>query len=166
MTTLPRSAKFVLWGAVATAMLALTAPVHAAGSAVVSSVGFSVHLGHGDGHHASHGLRHAFGHHGGRHRFGHHPGKHNPRHGLSGRSHRGHGISGRSHRFQSFGHPSGHRSSRFGRTRSGHRGDDCRRVYKDGHHDDRPARIGGTLCYDRHGDPYIVEGSRFVDAYR
>ena len=31
--------------------------------------------------------------------------------------------------------------------------------------DGRPARIGGTLCFDGDGRPYIAEDSRYVMEY-
>jgi hypothetical protein len=42
----------------------------------------------------------------------------------------------------------------------------CHATYKDGYdYHGRPARIGGTMCYDRFGRAYIVPGSRYVIRY-
>jgi len=80
-------------------------------------------------------IRHA-GHHGGHHRDRHHS-----RHG-------GH-------------HRRGHSSSHSGY----HRERGCHRVSRHGYYHGREARIGGTQCYDRYGNPYIVRGSRYVIEY-
>ena len=42
---------------------------------------------------------------------------------------------------------------------------DCHKVSKHSYYHGREARIGGTQCYDRYGDPYIVSGSRYVIDY-
>lgn len=83
-----------------------------------------------------------------RHRSGYYRGSghhDSTRHHDSGRHERGHGAT-----------------SRYS---DDHHGEDCRRVHKRGHFDGREARIGGTMCYDRHGEPYIVDGSRYVVEY-
>jgi len=63
----------------------------------------------------------------------------------------------------------GHHGSRHGGhghdARHGGYGYDCRKVSKHGYYHGRKARIGGTMCYDRYGDPYIVQGSRYVIDY-
>lgn len=41
----------------------------------------------------------------------------------------------------------------------------CRRVSKHDYHHGREALIGGTLCYDSYGNPYIVRGSRYIIRY-
>lgn len=67
------------------------------------------------------------------------------------RLHRGHG---------------GHKGTRHGghdRYSRYHRG--CRKVSKHGYYHGREAKIGGTMCYDRYGEPYIVQGSRYVIHY-
>ena len=42
---------------------------------------------------------------------------------------------------------------------------DCHRVVKKGYFNGRYAKIGGTQCYDRYGNAYIVEGSRYPIHY-
>jgi len=86
------------------------------------------------------------------------------RHHGAHRGHRGHhDPHGHGRRHRSFGHG----SHQFGSSGPGryHEGDSCRRVYREDYHRGRPARIGGTLCRDGHGDTYIVPGSRFVAEY-
>jgi len=74
------------------------------------------------------------------------------------------------------GHPGGHHASRHhygdharhhGRSHHGYRGGrhHCRKVSKHGYWHGRPARIQGTMCYDRYGNPYIVPGSRSLLDY-
>jgi hypothetical protein len=52
------------------------------------------------------------------------------------------------------------RSPGYGSPRTDRRS--CRIVTKSAVWHGRPAKIAGTLCYDRHGRPYIVPGSRRV----
>jgi len=44
-------------------------------------------------------------------------------------------------------------------------GSGCHTVSKTGHHHGRLAKIGGTMCYDSYGNPYVVSGSRYVMHY-
>lgn len=44
-------------------------------------------------------------------------------------------------------------------------GSACHNVSKDGYAHGRNARIGGTMCYDRYGQGYVVPGSRYVIHY-
>ena len=44
-------------------------------------------------------------------------------------------------------------------------GYDCHPVKKKGYFHGRPAKIGGTMCYDRYGNGYIAKGSRYVIKY-
>lgn len=59
-------------------------------------------------------------------------------------------------------------SSQYDRGR-GHgyqsRGHRCEQVYKHGRWHGRPAKIGGTRCFDRYGNAYIVQGSRYLIDY-
>lgn len=41
----------------------------------------------------------------------------------------------------------------------------CRATSKVGYDHGRRARIGGTMCYDTYGTPYIVRGSRYIIQY-
>jgi len=135
-------------------MLIAMMTLGSAGVALAQSFGHGHHGGGHHGGHIAHGILKHFAFHG-HHRSGHHrSGHHRSRH----------------HRFG--GHPRHHghdaHSARHGRHGAAHAGaghGECHRVYKRSHHDGRPARIGGTQCYDRHGQPYIVSGSRFVDRY-
>ncbi|MCA1780229.1 MAG: hypothetical protein LC637_12865 [Xanthomonadaceae bacterium] len=72
------------------------------------------------------------------------------------------------------GHHAGrHHSRHNGHDRNGHRGgsadyyhdEGCHKVYKRGYYHGREARIGGTQCYDKYGNPYVVAGSRYVAEY-
>lgn len=49
--------------------------------------------------------------------------------------------------------------------RSYHRGNGCHPVTKTAYHHGRLAKIGGTMCYDAYGNPYVVSGSRYVMHY-
>lgn len=42
----------------------------------------------------------------------------------------------------------------------------CHPVYKRGQWHGRPAKVGGTMCYNRHGEGYVVTGSRYLIHYR
>ena len=43
----------------------------------------------------------------------------------------------------------------------------CHKVSKiQYNHYGQPLRIGGLMCYDRHGRPYVVDGSRHATARR
>ncbi len=44
-------------------------------------------------------------------------------------------------------------------------GSGCHTVSKTEYHHGRLARIGGTMCYDSYGSPYVVSGSRYVMHY-
>ncbi len=46
-----------------------------------------------------------------------------------------------------------------------HGGYDCHPVKKKGYFHGRPAKVGGTMCYDRYGNAYIAKGSRYVIKY-
>ena len=41
----------------------------------------------------------------------------------------------------------------------------CHKVSKIGYRNRQKALIGGTACYDRYGNLYIVDGSRYVIRY-
>lgn len=41
----------------------------------------------------------------------------------------------------------------------------CQRVINIAYHHGRLAKIGGVMCYDRYGRPYVVAGSRYVIHY-
>ncbi len=41
----------------------------------------------------------------------------------------------------------------------------CHKVSKTGYWRGEHARIGGTMCYDRYGNGYVVEGSRYLIGY-
>lgn len=41
----------------------------------------------------------------------------------------------------------------------------CSQVTKTVHIDGRPRKVTGTRCYDSHGNPYIVSGSRRLGGY-
>jgi len=74
-------------------------------------------------------------------------------------SHGGHGSGKRHHRHRR--HDLGHdRHGSYHRDRH-----DCRKVAKHGYHHGRKAKIGGVMCHDRYGYPYIVAGSRYVIHY-
>ena len=42
----------------------------------------------------------------------------------------------------------------------------CHPVFKFGHWNGRPAKVGGTMCYNRHGGSFVVSGSRYLIHYR
>jgi hypothetical protein len=42
----------------------------------------------------------------------------------------------------------------------------CHPVHKFGHWHGRPAKVGGTMCYNRNGGGYVVNGSRYLIHYR
>lgn len=44
-------------------------------------------------------------------------------------------------------------------------GYDCHPVKKKGYFHGRPAKVGGTMCYDRYGNGYIAKGSRYLIKY-
>ncbi|MFQ5533200.1 MAG: hypothetical protein ACE5EM_00050 [Sphingomonadales bacterium] len=84
--------------------------------------------------------------------------------------HSDHGHHGRRHTHHFLGHAIGHQIARgaahtlrhvYG---SGHHpAPACHPVSKPGYdHHGRRIRIGGTMCYDRHGEPYVVQGSRYI----
>ncbi len=63
---------------------------------------------------------------------------------------------GHNHRYSNRRHRRHHYSRNHGSY-------DCHPVSKHGY--DRhgyPARIGGTMCYDHYGNPYVVSGSRYI----
>ena len=93
-------------------------------------------------------IRFGYGHHGAHHADRHHHDKRH--HGARSRHGRGHHAERRTH---------GH--DQHGRYTSR----DCRTVTKQAYHNGRPAKVSGKLCYDRHGTPYIVDGSRSVVGY-
>ena len=41
----------------------------------------------------------------------------------------------------------------------------CHGITTDGYFHGRYAKIGGTMCYDRYGNGYIVDGSRYLIHY-
>ena len=94
-------------------------------------------------------------HHGDRHHFGrehHTPGQ--------GHSHSRHRHS-RTHLKHGHATQRQHEHDRRGRYTS----HECRTVIKKAYEHGRLAKIAGKLCYDRHGNPYIVKGSRYVVRY-
>ena len=42
---------------------------------------------------------------------------------------------------------------------------DCHSVWKQGRWRGRPAKVGGLMCYNRHGGSYIVSGSKYLIHY-
>jgi len=44
-------------------------------------------------------------------------------------------------------------------------GSGCHAVSKTKYHHGRLAKVGGTMCYDSYGNPYVVSGSRYVMHY-
>ena len=91
----------------------------------------------------------------GSHGYGHHNYKH----------HRGEGYSGGLYytlkHFKGHGRHHGHKPKHSGYSA----GRGCHFVSKEGYWHGRPAIIGGTLCYDAHGNGYIVKGSRHLVRY-
>ena len=51
------------------------------------------------------------------------------------------------------------------RYRSYSHGSGCHTVSKTDYWHGRLAKIGGTMCYDAYGNPYVVSGSRYVMHY-
>lgn len=92
-------------------------------------------------------IRFGSGYHGAHHADRHHHDRH---HGSHRRHRRGHHADRRQHDHETRG-------------RYTERG--CRTVTKRAYHHGRPAKVAGKLCYDRHGTPYIVEGSRSIVGY-
>lgn len=135
-----RSALF--WLPAVIALLVITgfgAPAQAGGG----------YYGHYGGGHIGFGFslhspKHHYGH-GGHHRYGH-------RYGHSRYGYGGH----RRHYSKRYYAPSYDRHGSYG----------CQKVSKHGRDGaGRLAKIGGTQCYDRHGTPYIVPGSRYIIEY-
>ena len=44
----------------------------------------------------------------------------------------------------------------------GYNAGNCHPTSKIGYFDGYQGKIGGTMCYDEYGDPYIVRGSRYL----
>jgi len=106
-----------------------------------------------------------YGHSGGRHSLGHSGGHYSPGHsgGHYFLGHSGYHGGYRDHdRHRGYAHPgyTGDRAYLSGR-REGH-GRGCESVSKHGTWEGREARIGGTRCYDRYGEAYVVPGSRYL----
>ena len=99
----------------------------------------------------------------------HHGYKSRRHHGYKSRRH--HGYKSRRHhgyKYRYRGHRGGYKFRyRGGYGRRGHGGysRSCHKVSKHGYYHGRKARIGGTMCYGRHGKAYIVRGSRYVIDY-
>ena len=47
-----------------------------------------------------------------------------------------------------------------------HGGAGCHPVHRFGQWNGRPAKVGGTMCYNRNGRGYVVSGSRYLIHYR
>ena len=67
------------------------------------------------------------------------------------------------HRYGGYGH--GHGRKGYGKRGYAKHGYDCHPVSQVKWHHGRKARFGGTLCYDRYGNGYIVPGSRYFVGY-
>jgi hypothetical protein len=132
------------------------------------------------GHHPGKGQ--AYGHHPGKGQaYGHHPGKgqaygHHPGKGRAYGHHPGKGRAYGHHpgKGHGYGHLLGYVLGLGNHTRRPHYAYDGYRPHKRSCHrvtkveyarHGRKAKIGGTMCYDRHGNPYIVAGSRYVIHY-
>ena len=88
-----------------------------------------------------------------------HGGYYGSRRDYYGRGHRGHrGYHGRGHR----GYYEGSRRGGYGRYEQR---SDCHAVSKVGYWHGHKALIGGTMCYDRYGNSYVVDGSRYLIRY-
>lgn len=57
------------------------------------------------------------------------------------------------------------RHHQYSRQQYSRHGSGCHPVNKTEYHHGRLARIGGTMCYDAYGSPYVVSGSRYVMHY-
>ena len=95
------------------------------------------------------------------------------------KGHRGHkGYYGKK-RYKGYGHKRGYghkggygHKAYYGKKHYGGHGHGhghyrkaCHPVYKYGYHNGYRAKIGGTMCYDRYGNGYVVRGSRYVIEY-
>lgn len=88
------------------------------------------------------------------HFVGKHGHGHNHRYGHGRHDYRGNGFRA-------------HHGGYFGRLQvssHGHRGA-CHTVSKIGYRHGQKALIGGTACYDRYGNFYVLEGSRYIIRY-
>lgn len=111
------------------------------------------HRGYYGGHYGSYYGRHHRGHHRG-HRYGHHRGYRD--HYYRHRQHRHYGgpVFGNPHRYR---HHRYHGYSNHARN--------CHPVSKNGFWHGRHAKIGGTMCYDRYGNGYVISNSRHLIHY-
>lgn len=82
------------------------------------------------------------------------------------KGHHGHKGYGYGHKGYGHGHH-GHKAYYGKKHYGGHGGyrKACHPVYKYGYHRGYRAKIGGTMCYDRYGNGYVVRGSRYVIDY-
>ena len=100
----------------------------------------------------------------------HHGESHHGDRRYFGREHHsaGHGHSHSRNRHSGHHQKQGHHAAQRQREHDKHgryTSRDCRKVTKQAYQDGRLAKIAGKLCYDRHGNPYIVKGSRHVVRY-
>ena len=91
-------------------------------------------------------------------RYGHH---HRPYYAPR-RHHRPHYYGGHSRRHYSYS--DGAYNDRHSYRHTNNRA--CHPVYKHGYWHGRPAKVGGTMCYNRYGNGYVVSGSRYLIHYR
>ena len=56
-------------------------------------------------------------------------------------------------------------SRRYSRPARRYASRDCHSVWKQGRWRGRPAKVGGLMCYNRHGESYIVRDSKYLIHY-
>lgn len=78
------------------------------------------------------------------------------------RRHNHHAYYGHTQRHYTY--TDGYYNANQGYRAYGNRG--CHPVYKFGHWQGSPAKVGGTMCYDNRGNAYIVQGSRYLIHYQ
>jgi len=125
-----------------------------AGAVIGALVGWSGGYGYPRAQHQRYGRHHRPYYAPQRHRGGHHY------RGSAPRRYHGHT---RRHYSYSGGGGNGYHQQAY-QTRGGNSG--CHPVNKRGHWNGRPARVGGTMCYNSHGAGYVVNGSRYLIQYR
>lgn len=87
---------------------------------------------------------------------------HRPYYAPRSNHHRSNNYGGHSRRHYTYsdgGYNNGHNYRRNG-------GSACHPVSKHGSWHGRPAKVGGTMCYNGHGQGYVVSGSRYLIHYR
>ncbi|MBO6542273.1 MAG: hypothetical protein JJ939_11950 [Alphaproteobacteria bacterium] len=67
------------------------------------------------------------------------------------------------HTRRHYSYSDGYHDGNVGYRSYGTRG--CHPVYKHGRWNGRPAKVGGTMCYNRNGNAYVVNGSRYLIHY-